>query len=71
MIIGEAATKLVDENPDFANQHPEISWKQMRGMRNRMAHGYFEIDLDIVWDTVQLSLPELERNIAAVLRNPN
>jgi hypothetical protein len=33
----------------------------MRGMRNRMAHGYFEINLDIVWETVQQSLPELER----------
>jgi uncharacterized protein with HEPN domain len=33
---------------------------QMRGMRNRMAHGYFDIDLNIVWDTVQSSLPDLE-----------
>ena len=32
----------------------------MRGMRNRMAHGYFEIDLEIVWDTIQTSLPDLE-----------
>ena len=69
VIIGEAATQLVDENPDFADQHPEIPWKQMRGMRNRMAHGYFEIDLDIVWDTVQRSLPDLERCVAATVEN--
>jgi len=50
----------VAECPDFAAQHPEIPWKQMRGMRNRMAHGYFEIDLEIVWDTIQTSLPDLE-----------
>lgn len=71
VIIGEASTKLVDENLGFADQHPEIPWKQMRGMRNRMAHGYFEIDLDIVWDTVLLSLPDLERKIAAIVDNPN
>lgn len=69
VIIGEAATQLVDENPDFANRHSDIPWKQMRGMRNRMAHGYFEIDLDIVWDTVQLSLPDLEQKIAAIVEN--
>ena len=34
-----------------------------RGMRNRMAHGYFDINLDVVWDTIQQSLPELEREI--------
>jgi uncharacterized protein with HEPN domain len=39
----------------------------MRGMRNRMAHGYFEIDLNVVWDTVQQSLPELEGKLLAVL----
>ena len=39
----------------------------MRGMRNRMAHGYFEINLDMVWDTVQDSLPELEQQILSIL----
>lgn len=38
---------------DFTQQHPEIPWRSMRNMRNRMAHGYFEINLDVVWDTVQ------------------
>jgi len=68
VVIGEAATQLVTECPDFAEQHPELPWKQMRGMRNRMAHGYFEIDLDVVWDTVQDSLPDLEQKIIAVNR---
>lgn len=39
----------------------------MRGMRNRMAHGYFEINLDMVWNTVQDSLPELEQQILSIL----
>ncbi len=38
----------------------------MRGMRNRIAHGYFDINLDIVWDTVKLALPELLEHLPAV-----
>lgn len=60
MTIGEAAGRIVSECKEFAAAHPEIPWTQMRGMRNRMVHGYFDIDLNIVWDTVQSSLPELE-----------
>jgi uncharacterized protein with HEPN domain len=61
--IGEAASRIVSDHSDFAAAHPEIPWAQMRGMRNRMAHGYFDIDLNIVWDTVKSSLPELERQL--------
>ena len=46
--IGEAAGRIVSECNEFASSHPEIPWAQMRGMRNRMAHGYFDIDLNIV-----------------------
>ncbi|MFH1806485.1 MAG: DUF86 domain-containing protein [Pseudomonadota bacterium] len=53
VIIGEAASKIMDRNPGFIKQHPEIPWRQMRGMRNRIAHGYFDINLDVVWETVQ------------------
>ncbi len=59
VVIGEAATKVMDRHPDFAGQHPEIPWRSIRGMRNRIAHGYFEINLDVVWDTTQTALPEL------------
>ena len=64
LVLGEAAAQVVTECPDFAGQHPEIPWKEMRGMRNRMAHGYFDINLDIVWETIQASLPDLEEKIA-------
>ena len=52
----------------FANEkrYPTLPWKQIRGMRNRMAHGYFDINLDVVWDTIQHSLPELEREIVGL-----
>lgn len=59
IVIGEAATKVMDRFPEFAEQHPKVPWRNMRGMRNRIAHGYFEINLDVVWDTVQTALPEL------------
>jgi len=63
IVIGEAATQLVDEHSEFAAHNPEIPWQKMRGMRNRMAHGYFDTNLDIVWDTVQQAFPELEQQI--------
>jgi uncharacterized protein with HEPN domain len=65
IIVGEAATKAMDRHPDFASRHPEVPWRSIRGMRNRIAHGYFDINLDVVWDTVQTALPQL----LAQLRN--
>ncbi len=65
IILGEAATKVMD-NADFTQAHPEIPWRSMRGMRNRIAHGYFDINLDVVWDTVQLALPGLLTQLPAV-----
>ena len=59
IIIGEASTKVMDRYPEFAQAHAEVPWRSMRGMRNRIAHGYFDINLDVVWDTVQTALPEL------------
>lgn len=59
IVIGEAATKVMDQFPEFAAAHNEISWRSMRGMRNRIAHGYFDINLEVVWDTVQTALPSL------------
>ena len=53
----------MSEHPDFATSNPSLPLRQMRGMRNRMAHGYFDINLEIVWDTVQTSLPELDRQL--------
>lgn len=63
VIIGEAATKVMEAHTGFAQTHPEVPWRNMRGMRNRIAHGYFDINLDVVWDTVQTALPELLRQL--------
>jgi uncharacterized protein with HEPN domain len=59
IVLGEAATKVMDRHPAFAEAHGQIPWRNMRGMRNRIAHGYFDIDLDVVWDTVRSALPQL------------
>ncbi len=69
VIIGEAATKVMDGYTEFTEAHPEVPWRSMRNMRNRMAHGYFDINLDVVWDTVQEWLPELLERLPAVRQN--
>lgn len=59
MIVGEAATRIIAEYPAFVEKNAEIPWRGIRGMRNRIAHGYFDIDLSVVWQTVQSELPSL------------
>jgi len=66
IIIGEAATKVMDGYAEFTQAHAQVPWRHMRGMRNRIAHGYFDINLDLVWDTVQAALPELLKQLPAV-----
>lgn len=66
IVIGDAATNVMDSYPAFTEQHPAVPWRSMRNMRNRMAHGYFEINLDVVWDTVQAWLPALFEHLPGV-----
>jgi uncharacterized protein with HEPN domain len=63
-IIGEAATK-VSESCKAENNN--IPWNDVAGMRNRLIHGYFDINLDIVWETIQTDLPELIESLEKVL----
>lgn len=70
IIIGEAATKVMDGYAEFTRAHAEVPWRSMRNMRNRMAHGYFDIDLDVVWETVQEWLPQLLKQLAVVRQDP-
>lgn len=55
-IIGEASKLLSDERRE---EHPDIPWSAMAGMRDKLIHGYATVDLDIVWTTVDEDLPEL------------
>jgi uncharacterized protein with HEPN domain len=56
-IIGEAAVGM---SSSIKEDHPDIPWKEMIGMRNRLIHGYFDVDLDIVWQTVSKDIPPLK-----------
>jgi uncharacterized protein with HEPN domain len=65
-IIGEAAQSIRRRHPEFAARHPEIPWGGVYGMRNAIAHGYFTVDLDVVWKTVCEDLPALAEQIRAL-----
>lgn len=62
-VIGEAAKNVEQRYPEFSTKHPEVPWGLVYAMRNRVAHGYFKIDLEIVWQTIQDYLPELELHL--------
>jgi uncharacterized protein with HEPN domain len=62
-IIGEAARNIERSDPEFVALHSEVPWEEVYLMRNRICHGYFSVDLEIVWHTVQRYIPELEKQI--------
>ena len=66
-IIGEATNNLLEVTPDIGARYPSIPFVQIRGMRNRVAHGYFAVSLSMIWDTVQVDIQELREQIAKVL----
>ena len=63
-IIGEA-TKAVPE--DIRILYPDIPWKQMAGMRDRLIHAYFDIDYSLVWSTIKNTLPKLAPKLQSVM----
>jgi uncharacterized protein with HEPN domain len=62
-VIGEAAAGLSD---DFTSQHPEVLWRQIVATRNRVVHGYFEVDLDILWDVAVIDVPRLANQVRII-----
>ncbi len=64
-VIGEAVKKLGDtEKSQFSN----IPWRNIAGMRDKIIHDYFEIDLNLVWDVVSKNLPELQNAVKKALK---
>ena len=59
-IIGEAATRIPEE---FKAGHPEVPWRRVVGLRNRIVHEYFGVDIGIVWSVVSQDLPHLKSQI--------
>ena len=70
-IVGEAANRTRLADPEFAARFPEVPWDAIYGLRNRIVQDYFEVDLEIVWQTVQQDLPSLRRQIEELLKHAN
>jgi len=68
-VIGEAAVRIQKEAPEFVATHPELPWSQMRGIRNKVVHDYFDVAWDVVWDTVKQDLPPLLKQIESLLKS--
>jgi uncharacterized protein with HEPN domain len=67
-IVGEAASRVTAGSQQA---HPDVPWRDIAAMRNRLIHGYFDVDLDRVWDTVTDDLPPLLAQLEAALARPD
>jgi uncharacterized protein with HEPN domain len=63
-IVGEAAKRLP---VDFRNKHPDMPWRKMAGMRDKLVHDYMGVDIDAVWDTVDRDIPQLKKKLSAII----
>lgn len=66
-ILGEAARNIESTAPEFTAAHAEIPWGAAYRLRNQVAHGYFDVDLKVVWQTIQRDLPGLKVQLTALL----
>lgn len=66
-VIGEASNKVRKHHRSFADSHPEVPWQSSYEMRSVVAHDYFKVDLDIVWNTIKIDLPLMRQEVAALL----
>lgn len=64
LVIGEASKNIPEQ---IRQEHPQIEWRKMAGMRDMMIHGYFSINYRIVWDVVQNKIPNLKTQIQKLI----
>jgi len=67
-IVGEASRNIERHFPEFAAAHPEIPFSFAYQMRNAISHGYFKVDLEIVWKTIQRNLPGFSEQVGNAMR---
>ena len=65
-IIGEAAKNVPEE---IRQKYPQVPWRQMAGMRDRIIHAYFAVDYAVVWDTLKVDIPSLQPIIERILKD--
>jgi len=65
-IIGEASKKLSNEIKNF---YLDIPWKDIAGMRDKLIHDYFGVDIDAVWETVKKDIPTIEKEIKDIIKS--
>ena len=68
-VIGEASKNIERLFPDFLSKYPDLPLVVAYEMRNALAHGYFKVDLQIVWKTIEVNLPILESQIIATIED--
>ena len=66
-VLVEAAHNIESHHAAFSQAHADVPWALMYTMRNRVAHGYFKVDYELVWKTIHADLPELRSQVAALI----
>jgi uncharacterized protein with HEPN domain len=69
-ILGEAGKNVLDSDSSFEVEHPEIAreFHAARGMRNLLAHGYFNVDLKTVWNAATIDIPKIKETVESILQ---
>jgi len=67
-VIGEASKRVPDS---LKSRYPEIPWRDVAGTRDKLIHGYFDVDLEVVWRSLLEDLPPLRRTVARMLEDAN
>lgn len=65
-VVGEATKNLSNE---LKSKYPDVNWRKIAGMRDKLIHAYFVVDLPLVWDTVQIDIPLLKKQVKTIMAN--
>ena len=68
-VLGEAANNCFKVSPNIEIQYPELPFAKIYGLRNQLTHGYWTVDLEILWNVIEREIPELRKQIAVVLES--